>query len=335
MAVPAAGSFSQANLQKINAMADREWADGVTKGYYTPNVDSILAIQKEQMTGTAFRELQTEKDKTVRLVWLNACFTDSEACSNECEIGGPELSADAQDYTLDLCRKTGFSVKRKATRSIEFSVEQKVALGLNRCRQILDEWLNTQVITFIEANKGVSLYEAPDWTQDTTEISVPAAEFGRKFIPKALMTAKRNRFGNPFFLSGENLWLEGWDASINQANSDGKGDATAFSQIRKYHDFWGIDTENAPDYKTYMINAGSIAFFSKAYYMQPLDLFTSRRYAIPSNAVNGVWYDVAYTNSCASDEITDDFSVSVKAGLFLNPTGCNETTTGIISFKRV
>lgn len=245
------------------------------------------------------------------------------------------MSGDAKDYALDLCQTTGFQIDHKATRNTEFSVEDQIALGMINATRILDEWLNTQAITFIEANKGVSEYVAPDWSQSTTEIQVPAAEMGRPFIPKAIMTARKNRMDMPFLLSGENLWYETWNAQTNQPNAEGKGDAAAFSRIKTYHDLWGIDSANSPSYKTYLMNSGSVAFVSKAYFMTPMDFMTQKRYAVRSNTIPNVWYDVVYTDDCTSNEITHKFSLYVNAGFFLNPTGCSETRTGILSFTKV
>jgi len=293
-----------------------------------------LAIQKEGTASGAFRELQTEKDKTVRLVWLNDCDDTTAACTDDCSVGGNELSADAKDYALNLCRKSGFTVKEKATRSSEFDREMLVAKGMLNHILLLDEWLNGQVLAAIEANRGANEYLPTGWSETSSDTVVPESDFTRRIIPRLIMTGNRNRFNNPFVLSGENLWYEKWDAMIDQGNGEGKGDASAFGSLRMYHDLFNLDAANDPDFKTYLISQGALAFVSKAYYNTPVTYFGNMRYSVPSNSIPGVRYDVVYTNTCSSNEMLHHFSLHANAGIFLNPTGCSETRTGILSFLK-
>lgn len=334
MAVPSAGTFTAAALQKVQVLQDRVWKDNIGNARYMSHVDSLLAIQKEGTASGAFRELQTEKDKTVRLVWLNDCDDTTAACSNDCTIGGAELSADAKDYALNICRTTGFTIKEKATRSTEFDREMHVAQGMLNHIRLLDEYLNGQVLAAIETNRGANEYFPTGWSETSSDTVVPDTDFSRRMIPRLIQTGVRNRFNNPYILSGENLWYEKWDAMMDAGNLDGKGNAAAFGALRIYHDLFNLDAANDPDFKTYLISQGALAFVSKAYYNTPVDYFTNTRYSVPSNSIPGVRYDVVYTNTCTSNEMLHHFSLYANAGIFLNPTGCSETRTGIISFLK-
>jgi hypothetical protein len=61
--------------------------------------------------------------------------------------------------------------------------------------------------------------------------------------------------------------------------------------------------------------------------------FHDHRWSIESKTLPGVFYDVIYNNECvANNEIKHNWSLYVKAGIFLNPLGCNDDVTGVIKF---
>lgn len=335
MPVPAAGTFTASDLLAIQIQSDRVWANPIAASRYMAKVEAAKAILAEQQSGSPFRELQTDKDNTVRLVWLNACSDADAACTDDCTIGGAELSSDSKDYSLNICRTAGFSVKEKRMRNNAFAPEEQIALGMLNAGRVLDEYLNKQVIAHLETFRGTNEYLASGWANAGGDTTVPAAQWDKTLIPKLVMTGIKNRFSNPFILSGENLWYEGWDAAINQANADGKGDAATLAAIRRYHDLFHLDAVVAAP-KTYLIEQGAVAIVSKSYYDQdPKTYFSQMRYAVASRNIPGLMYDVVYNNVCASNEITHNFSLYLKALVALNPTGCSETRTGLIAFEKV
>lgn len=338
MAVPAAGTFTASALQSILAKADEMWVGNMGTRDYMAHTETLNALLANQRPGM-FRELEGEKDNTVKLIWLHDCNEDTDACSNDCTVGGPELSSNSKDYTLNLCRTAGFNVDEKALRSNVFTMEEIVARGILNAQKKMDEWLNSQSISFLAANTGTSVYFAKDWAQESggVNIEVPSSDFdNRRVIPKILLTAMRNNFDRPYTISGELLWLDAWEAAMNAANADGKGDAAKFQTLQRYHDLWAFDAANSPDEMLYVVNSGATAFVSKAYYGDtPTEYMTQRRWSRPSFNLPNVRYDWVYTNECSSNEITHKFSCYVKAGLFLNPAGCTETKTGILGVKKI
>jgi len=338
MAVPSAGTFTASAIQDILAKADEMWVDNMASKDYMAHTETLNALLANQRPGM-FRELEGEKDNTVKLVWLHNCNTTTSACSNDCTIGGDELASNSKDYELNLCRTVGFNVKEKATRTNVFGMDEQVALGFLSTQKLLDEWLNSQSISFLAANTGTSVYFAKNWEQESggVNIEVPSSDFdNRRVIPKILLTAMRNNFDRPYTISGELLWLDAWEAAMNAANADGKGDAAKFQTLQRYHDLWAFEAANSPDEMLYVVNSGATAFVSKAYYGDtPTEYMTQRRWSRPSFNLPNVRYDWVYTNECSSNEITHKFSCYVKAGLFLNPAGCTETKTGILGVKKI
>jgi len=337
MAVPSAGTFTASALQSILAKADEMWVDNMAGKDYRAHTDTLNALLENQRPGM-FRQLEGEKDNTVKLVWLHNCDDDTASCSNDCTIGGTELSTNSKEYTLNLCRTKGFQVDEKALRSNVFTLEEVIAKGILSTQKTLDNWLNTQAISFLAANAGESVFFPEGWAQESggVNVEVPSADFASgEVIADLMLMAMRNNFDMPYSISGELLWKQAWAAALNSGNAEGKGTAAMFEQMKRYHDLWAFDTANSPDKLLYLVNAGSTAFVSKAYYGDtPTEYMTQRRWSRPSFNLP-VRYDWVYTNECSNNEITHKFSAYVKAGLFLNPTGCTETQTGILGIKKI
>lgn len=336
MAVPAAGSFTASQLLKVQAIADKRWMDPIKNQDYVPHCETIKAMMAEQTPGVSFQELEGTKDNTVRLTWLNACNTTTSAPSDDCVVGGPELATDARDYTLSLVQETGFSIKEKKTRSDTFTVEDQISLGFLNAIKNLDEWWNKQALAALEANRGTNAYLPTGWLNASSDTTIPTASFTKAMIPKLVMIGTKNRFSSPYIISGEAMWEEAWEAAVNQANAEGKGDAARMNQIRRYHDLFWIDALNDPNIKFYMVNRGSLAVITKAYYGdRPTMYKTQDRFSVPSRSLAGVRYDVIYDNKCASNEVTHNFTFQTKGLIALNPTGCTETRTGVMAFRKV
>jgi len=335
MPVPTAGTFTAANLATIVTTADKVWKDNMSNPDYVANVEALEAIRKEQTA--SFPDLQDPaKDNTVKVVWIDHCDATLANCTNDCTIGGAELSADGKDYTLDLCKTSGFNIKEKALRSSVLTYDELVAKGLLSRMKLLDEWLAQQAIVKLEAFRGVAenLPAGLTWANASGDTEIPRAQWNLSLIPQLQRLGIMNRFTSPFLLSGSNLWVDYMNAEANMGNDNGKGDAARMKMFRTYFDLWNVDTLTAPDLKTYLVNRGAVAFVNKAYYGAfPTEYMTQRRYSIASRNLPGVRYDVVYTNECVSNEIIHKFSLYVKAGIFLNPTGCTETRTGIIALE--
>lgn len=51
-----------------------------------------------------------------------------------------------------------------------------------------------------------------------------------------------------------------------------------------------------------------------------------------SRNIPGIFYDTIYTTECSGDDILHSWKMKLKAGIFLNPTGCTDTRTGVLRF---
>lgn len=336
-------AFTASQLLKVQTVADDLWMDNRAKIDYIAECDVAKAIQSE--TTAMLDPLQDpSKTRTVKLIWLKACDVADAAAGDDCSITGPELSSDSKDYTLDIFRKTSFSVKEIQARTDQFTLDQQIARGILQCDKVLSEYLAAQCVAKLESYRGTNTYLAPvgstPWTASGSDTIVPADQWTTSLMPKLSLTARKNKFLNPALISGEALWYMNEEAANNQGNDTGKGDAVRMANKyfgRKYFDPVKIDEVNAGTIKAYMVDRGAMALVTKTHYPTVPTIYQNpwqMRYQVESKNLPGIFWEVIYTNSCTSGEITHVWQFKVNAGIFSNPTGCTATNTGVLSFVR-
>lgn len=337
-----AGGFTCATLAEVQLKADQIWADAASQKDYIANVEALTAVRKEQTVRIA--PLETEKDNQVKLIWVKDCGETTAACSDECTAGGDELEAACDTHELDLCRTIGFTVKEKALRSTVLTKEELVAKGFLKKMKVLDEYLATTLVAELDTMKGVNAYTSGKGTVSGFETAVGPAYWNASLFAYFNLVAKKNKFTNPYLLSGTNLYEAYLLAQANSGNGEGKGAKSLFDSFRTYFDVFNIDSQLSPDQSTFLIDANAVAFVNKAYYNWSagdaranswggVGGSVGMKYAVESKNLPGVFYDVTYKVSCSSNEIEHDFSLQYKAGIFRNPVGCNLNNTGILKFN--
>lgn len=332
-----AGSLTCAELAEVQLKADQVWADNAARKDYIADVATIEAIRKEQTAVLAPLE-NSDKDNTVRIAWIKDCDETIEACTDECSVGGPEAETACDVHELDLCRKVGFTVREKVFRTSMFTKEEVIAKQMLRKMKLLDEWLNDQMITTINANVGVNAFTTGKGTVAGFTTTIPAAYWNASLFSYFIMAAKKNKFADAFLLSGDNLYEAWWNAQMNKVQPNDAADILKMDSFRKYFDIQALDALLSPDKKTFLIDRGALAFVIKAYWpTSPVEFNGSglTKYSVPSKNLPGVMYDVTVTDRCVDNEMFYDFSIQFKAGMFINPKGCNLNNTGILEFKCV
>lgn len=332
----ASGDFSCADLQTVLVTMDRVWANQQVNKDYVSYAESLRAIITEQTA--SFEALQSsEKDNKVKVFWIKDCDETISDCGNDCVVGGSTPEADCKEYELDICKTTGFSVPEKRFRTSNLTREEVVARALLRRLKTMDEYLAKAVVAKLNAFAGVNQFSTSIGSVvGTTTYIAPAlwtADIAGYFAQVAIM----NKLSNPFVLNGTNLWQQNWQAQFNNLNQDQKDALAKLGSIRMYWDPFNVDTVNSPAKRSYLIDKGSVAFVNKAYYPlnNPVEYIGAgqTRYSIESRSIPGVFYDVVYTNECVNNEIIHHWSLYVKAGIFLNPLGCNDEVTGVLMFE--
>lgn len=335
-----AGDFSASQLAQTIIRADQMFADDMMKADFEGNVDSWKAIKKEMNASVAVLE-DPEKDREVKVTWINSCGDVAEDCDgDDCDLAGNELGTDSKTYALGLCKQYKFTVDEMAFRTNDYSMEQVVAKGFLKADKALSEAITKSGLSRIESFKGVNQVTDGVGTVNagTTETDVAAADWNERLFAYLYRVGIQNQMSNPFLLSGTNLFEDRLVTMLAEANANGKGAAQLFKLMRTYFDLFNIDIMNSPALKTYLINRGSIAFASKAYYgAVPTEYIGAgqKRYSIASRNLDGVRFDVHYTNRCSGNTMKHDFMVKAKYDYFINPTGCDGTRTGVLAFNKV
>ena len=343
MAVPAAGTFTASQILRIQTIADDLWADNRTRIDYIAECDVVKAIQAEQ---TAQLDALTDPNRTntVRLIWPLACEVTDTAVTDDCSFTGTEASSTYQDYALDITREAKFAVKEIEGRTDQITMAQKIAVLSMQADKQLSEYVAEQVVAKIEAERGINTYvpTLENWalSGDSLDTEIPATQWDSTIMPRLRMAARKNKFLNPYLLSGEALWYVNEEAMNNSGNDDGSGDDVRMKRYfrAKYFDPIKIDEVNGSDLKAYMIDRGALAFVSKSHYPGAPTVYQNpwqTRYTVQSRNIPGLEFEVVYTMACSSGEITHTWKYKINCGIFRNPLGCTETNTGILSFLKL
>lgn len=343
MTLAVAGDFSCADLLVTQAKMDEIWVDNAVNKDYMAEVEALKAIMANQTAKLETITNQQEKDKTLKVSWINACGIAGEELGDECEFGGEEASAQCQTYAPNMTRQFPFKVTENGFRTSTYSREEVVAkLLLKACKEA-DEWLTQSVIAQLDTYKGVNTTAGSLGTiigsgaVGDSDTKVAPANWNAALMGYFLLTARMNKIVAPWVLSGNNLFLAYWNARMSSGNANGSGDAEMFKSLTPAFDPVNVDSVlSGAGPQTFVLARGSVAFGAHTRYgAAPIEYFDHRRYSVKSMNLPGVSYDVIYKNSCVGDDVTHYWKVIARAGFFLNPVGCTETNTGVLSFMNL
>ena len=344
MSAPTSGNFDCARLQEIKAKLNSAFVNnGVVDADMTADVASLRMAQDIQ-TAT-FTPLQDpNKDNFVKLVWLDNCSEDAaEECStDECAIDGVEGGTQCADYELDICLESpGFKVTEKKFRGMgnTIDMDMEVARMLARELQKMDQGLANTWVSKLDSWGGENLNTSP-YTVSSTSTAIPAAAWNPDVFGYLSVTRMRNKMPNMKLLLGGLMEQYFWKIANETSTGEGQNNARKVGSLGTvYSDMFTIESELGSK-AAFLINPDSIAFVTKAYYspygsgrVVPISggghqtLYTIRSLALP-----GVVYDVIYQEVCEGNDIVHTWKLKVKAGMFLNPTGCNTDRTGVLKF---
>jgi len=199
----------------------------------------------------------------------------------------------------------------------------------------LDEYFTQQYIAFLEANKGTHVYELPVGSNNAEDWEVAATDWNVNLIPEFMLAANLGKFTNPYLLDGTNFYTQMIVAGANQANLDGKGDSNLFGQFNVVSDPQNMIAA-APN-KTYLVDPSAVAFLTGNYWgtVPEMRAGVHRMWKQPSMNLPGVYYDVHEIEACSSNDFVTSWKIQLNGAFVLNPLGCTETNTGILSFERL
>jgi len=239
-----------------------------------------------------------------------------------------------KDLSIDQCIESTFSVKMDIWRDNAFAMSDAVAVNLNKVMVAHLENVTQKGIAFLNSNDGTNVYtNGGSWTVDASGTLIPAAQWDSTAIFGALVrAAKKNKFNNPYLISGENLDQLFFMSQTSAMNGEGKGDANRIAQMRAYFDLFNVDDVNDPDLVTYVMNRGAVAFLSKGYYGNAPQVLDGNmtRFSVPNRFFPQLIHDVEKYNGCVGGVWSEHYKVITRFDFELNPLGCTAARTGIM-----
>lgn len=324
-------------LPLVLERASNLWPDNMTAADFVPQIETLNAIRDQQTARVQTVNLPDGVD--VRIAWMNNCdIAVGDWVSTDCTFSGPEADVDKIDLSIDQAKESKFSIPIDAWRDNIFGEADATAVNLNKVMVAQAEAVATYCVAVINANLGVNTYDADgNWTISGTDTTIPAPEWRETDIfGDFQLAAKVNRFTNPFLLSGQNMYQLAYKARTSQANGEGKGDYVRLGEMPLYNDVFNVDSVNTPAKLTYMINRGTLAFASKGYYPGRPEVLNGnfQRFSMTNRFFPALVHDVEMLVDCTSGVWKRHYKVIPRFKLFINPTGCTATRTGIMKFIR-
>ena len=339
----AAGDFSASVLLEINLKASEMWADGAQRRMEA-NTVAAQAVKENQ---TARFEIlkDPKKDREVKVTWLKTCGAVDEACDTNCDIQEDEIESDGQEYGFDICRKVGFSIDEEKFRTNNYSPEEAASEALADRLSILDEFWNRQILLKLSDFAGANAYPAP-WTYAAGTTTIPSAEYNLKMVAALVKQAKQNKLKNAYYIEDGTLWIPKYNAGIDGANGEGKGDAQRAAILNMYHDLTGFGESGLTE-NLFAIDKSAIAFETKNRHTAIPRVINSKvgqtLYTVASPTIPGVVYDVYYVITCKTvgneTHYVHTWRIETRGGIWLNPESCpitvggsEVTRTGVLSY---
>ena len=344
----AAGNFTASELQLVTLKAAQFYKDNTA--LYMPEANSAIAVLENQTA--RFKEFEdVNKDKKVKVTWLDACGIVAEDCEETCEITEDELESKSKQYEPNICKKAGFSVDSRKLRTNDYTGDEIILEGTNAAIKALDEFWAQQVLQKLSTFAGVNVFPSPYSYDNALKTTlVPEANYNLKLLANWIQQAKLNRIANPYFIDNGSLFLEMINAKLQAGNADGAGDASRLAQLSKllYDDQFNFGAAGITE-DTFLIGKNAVA-------MQTVNKVADKptviggnvgvtTYTVKSLVLPNVKYDVEYTVVC---KVVNGKKTYVHTWRFttyglveLNPQGCpvtiggvTATPTGVLSYTK-
>lgn len=336
------GEFNETLLLQTRDRADRMMLDDRIKQQFIPKIamyDYVRSLQTASIN--AALNARSGKEYDVEVMWMNAC-EDFSMDDNSCALGTQEVSTNTQTYKLEKRIVKGFAVYDYKFRDNEFNAEEAIAKSLLQIDKQISEEFTRHLVTRLDSFAGINqVGTAENRLIDGNVTYIPPEEWTAELMAYFSRVAIMNRFTNPVMVTGHNMYESMYVARAKQGDFDAGKDYVLWNGMPIWFDMFNMDSV-LDDYTTFMVSQGAIAMASKTWNPDaPFRSFDDIRYTMPSRFLNGMKYDVFYSNRCypkstdstqyaaaegyQKDTLLHQWKVVLTADLFLNPFGCDAT----------
>lgn len=344
MAAATPGDFSPTQLLDAILLASTAFPDNLINAEERVFAQTYQALKDHDTSNLEILQV-SEKDYTVRIDWLDGQVTPAQACTDDCDVTGPELGTVSETRTLNNCVETSGSFKYDVFRTNTMSPERVAAELFQKMDRELSQAYCDNALAAIEAHLGANLSSQDGgatsfhgWNINANVTEVPSAQMNTTFFGKSLLEMQLSLYepSEVFMLNGTNLYQDWYNSAFQRAGCCENPDAAYFTNgMRKYWDIYNIPT---PD--TYFINEGTFALVDKARYsFTPVsysgNAFGQTRFKMASNILQGVEWDVIQTQKCAADGISVHYKAIGRFDTLTAPLGANMDRTGVTKYTVV
>lgn len=327
------GVFNETLLLNIQARADQLMFDDRIKQQFVPQINVLNAVRAVQTANLVFPKKQRN---SIDINWTNYC--DLECKENTaCSFDPDEPSTNSENYEIDWERTVQFFVSEDDLKDNQYWIDDFIPKMFLKADKELSECFAAHAMQFIDDSRGDNKLTDGKGVVSGLDTYIQAGYWTPALVSYLRRAAIMNRFTDPKFLSGSNLWEQVDHAAFMAANANGKGDFVAWNSLPMYWDLFNVDTITTPDLKTYMLSTGSLAmanWYKNDTTPEAVNMYEyNTRYRIPSRFLPGWYFDVYYKPECdGNDRVKHIWKVQLHADIFLNPHGCEDDNTGILSF---
>lgn len=329
-----------AELLESKIKMEQIWRDAQANADYIAEVEALKVIKANQR-GAEFPDLtDPNKDRTVKIVWLTDCNPNSVVdCPDECTIAGNEIADNCKDYELTVCKSIEFSIPEKRFRTSMWSKEEVMAKSMMTNMRILDEYIVQAMIAKMDTFTGTNAFLGSFSTSGSDTV-IPAVNWTPNLYGYFVESMIMNRMRDAYMLSGHNMFQQDWNIMKEAGNAQGgAANVAKANTFQKYFDLFNMDSTLGAK-KTFLVRPSSMAFVSKNYYGPAPEEIKGKaaiiRYSVQSFNLPFITYDVLHDTECVqglnNGDIKYKWRLSFKGDLFQNPTNCDGTKTGLLSF---
>lgn len=327
------GVFDETVLLNVQARADQLMFDDRIKQQYIPQINVLNAIRAVQTANISFPKVKTQN---VEINWINTCGLTVDD-NTPCTIDPVQPSTNSETKAIAWNKTVQFSVSEDDLKDNQYWIDDFVPRMFLKADKELAEAFAQYAMGRVDSFRGENKNTVGKGVVSGLDTFIQASYWTPAIVSYFNRTAILNRLTSPVFLSGNNLFEQVDQAAFMAANANGKGDFIAWNSLKMYFDLFNVDVVTDPLLKTYMLSMGSLAMAN--WYKNPLvpeavniEAFNTR-YSLPSRFLPGFYLDAYYKPICGGDDrIVHTWKVQLYADVFVNPEGCEEGNTGILSF---
>lgn len=264
-------------LPDVNLALEQVFSDSQiqreTLNINAKTLDTILSQQRA--LGSTFVEATTDstKDYDVKVRWLNFCGQEAEDCStNLCTVEpeGEMVEAVEEDYKINSCIETNFTIEEQKLYTSTFGKEELLTQNFRNAFKKLLELLNQKAIAHIDASAGYNAGGSFPYVGG--ESLIPGASYDVGVLPYLALDTQKSLLNNVFLLDGGAMYIPVFNAKLDGANDNGRGDASRAQLFPTVFDIPGM-TKAGLSNVSYLIADYAMAFLNKNYIPETVPTF--------------------------------------------------------------